>query len=97
MTAPVILNFKLLEKNTLRGFFDIELPSGLILRGCTLHTKNDRWWIGLPGKPYTKPDGSQSWSKVLDFRDKLTLDRFQRTITPLARAAYEQSQARGVA
>jgi hypothetical protein len=97
MTAPVILNFKLLDKKTLRAVFDIQLSSGMIICGAMLHTKNDRWWIGLPGKPYTKPDGSQSRSKVLDFRDKPTHDRFQQTITLLARVAYEQCQARGVA
>jgi hypothetical protein len=97
MTAPVILNFKLLDKNTLGAVFDIQLSSGMVICRAMLHTKNDRWWIGLPGKPYTKPDGSQSWSKVLDFRDKPTHDRFQQTVTPLARAAYEQSQARGAA
>ena len=34
MTAPpLIQNFKPFSKNTLRGFFDVELSSGMILSG----------------------------------------------------------------
>ena len=55
-----ILDFKPFSKNTLLGFFDLELDSGLILSGCALHEKNGKRWIGLPAKPITKPDGSQS-------------------------------------
>jgi hypothetical protein len=84
-----ILFFKLVEKNTLRGFFDLELPSGMILSGCMVHTKNDQWWVGLPSKPYTAADGTQSWSKIVDFRDGKTRDRFQDEVAPLARIAYE--------
>jgi hypothetical protein len=88
--SPVVLNFKPLERNTLRGFFDLELPSELVLSGCTLHEKNGKFWTGLPAKPWTKTDGSQSWAKIVDFRDKETSDKFQRTVTPIAVAALER-------
>ncbi|MEA3159907.1 MAG: hypothetical protein QOD95_1455 [Gammaproteobacteria bacterium] len=38
--AILIKNWKPFEKNTLRGFLDLLLPSGLILRGCTFHMKD---------------------------------------------------------
>jgi hypothetical protein len=85
-----ILGFKPFEKNTLRGFFDIELASGLILRGCTLHEKNERRWVGLPAKPYTGNDGGQTWAAIVDFRDKRTAARFQELTTVAAVAAYER-------
>jgi hypothetical protein len=85
-----ILAFKPFEKNTLRGFFDLELPSGLILAGCTLHKKDDKYWVGLPAKPYTAADGTQSWTKIADFRDAKTRNKFQESIAPLARVAFEQ-------
>ena len=84
-----ILNFKPFEKNTLRGFFDIELASGLILRGCTLH-ENGRRWVGLPAKPYTANDGGQAWAAIVDFRDKQTAARFQEMATAAAVAAFER-------
>jgi hypothetical protein len=91
-TAPIIRNFKPYEKNTLKGFFDLRLASGMILCGCTLHEKNNRFWIGLPAKPYTTDSGSQTWAKLIDFEDKKTHERFQTIMTPLAIAALEQAR-----
>jgi hypothetical protein len=82
-----ILNFKSFTKNTLCGFFDLELDSGIILSGCTLHETEGKHWIGMPAKQITKSDATQSWAKVVYFRDKKTADRFQETATPLAVAA----------
>jgi hypothetical protein len=90
--APLILNFKVIGKNTLKGFFDLELPSGMILAGCQLHQKNESKWIGLPARPYTTDAGTQTWTKIVDFRDKQTRDRFQDSVTPLAIAAYERAR-----
>ena len=91
--APTIINYKVLEKNTLKGFFDVELASGLLICGCTLHEKNGKFWIGMPAKPYEKHDGSQSWTKIVDFRDKATSDQFQQMVTPLAAEALERAKA----
>ena len=88
-TQARILDFKPFEKNTLRAFFALELASGLILRGCTLHTKNGKYWIGLPAKPYTTDTGAQSWAAIIDFRDKQTAARFQEMATVAAVEAFE--------
>ena len=90
--APTVLNFKPFDKNNLRGFFDLELPSGLILHGCTLHTDDGHYWIGLPSRPWSKQDGTQSYAKVIGFKDKATAEQFQSIVTPLAVAAYEQAR-----
>jgi hypothetical protein len=68
----------------------IGLPGGLILRGCTPQTKGERWWVGLPGRPYTAHDSQQSWSNVCDFRDRATCEKFQDLATDVALAAYRQ-------
>jgi hypothetical protein len=87
-----IKNFKSLEKNTLRAFFDVELPSGMVLCGCTLHEREGKRWIGLPAKPYTKPDGSQSWTKIVDFADGTRARQFQDLVLPAVVAAFEQAR-----
>jgi len=69
-------NFRAMEKNTLRGFADLVLPSGLKIIGATLHEKNGSRWVGMPGRPYTKEDGKQSWANIIDFVDRPTKDRF---------------------
>jgi hypothetical protein len=43
---------------TLRAFVKLTLsPSGLKLSDCTYHEREDRRWIGLPGKPQLDSDG----------------------------------------
>jgi hypothetical protein len=52
--SVAILARKRLEppRNTLLGFLDLQLRSGLILRDCGLHRHaNGRIWISMPGKP----------------------------------------------
>ena len=73
---PTVLDFKPYSKNTLKGFFDLRLASGMVLCGCTLYEKNGRYWIGLPAKSYLKDDGEQAWCRIIDFSDKETHDRF---------------------
>jgi hypothetical protein len=75
-------------RNTLVGFVKLTLePSGLVLNECALHRKDDREWIGLPGKPQIDRDGQPRkdpatgkllYSPVVEIPDKQARDRFQR-------------------
>jgi hypothetical protein len=91
--APVILNFKPLDKNTLRAVFDIQLASGMTICGAMLHESHGKYCVGLPSEGYVKPDGSQGWSKVIDFNDKETGYRFQEIVVPLAIEALQKAAA----
>jgi hypothetical protein len=53
----VLLSWKPLRKNTLRGFCAIELPVGLVIRDVGVHAQGDRRWASLPGKPQIGRDG----------------------------------------
>lgn len=76
-TSFAVREFKPFEKNTLRAFLSFELPSGMILHGCTLLEKNGSRWIGLPAKEFTKSDGTRSWTPQVEFTSKEARDRFQ--------------------
>jgi hypothetical protein len=66
------------SSGTLQGFFDLDLPSGLTIRDCTLHEKGERRWIGLPGRPQiedgrhrTDPaTGKPAYVPVVEIRDR---------------------------
>ena len=73
----LVTNWKPCEKNTLRGFLSLTLPSGLVLKDCTLHQKDGARWIGLPSKKYSKPDGSIGYSPLVEFNDGNTRRRFK--------------------
>ena len=71
-------NWQPFSKNTLQGFVDLLLPSGLRIHGCLLHEKNGERWISFPGKPYSDQDGNRQWGTLLEFPDKTRLQDFQR-------------------
>jgi hypothetical protein len=86
MTVTVS-NAKRLRKNSLLGFFDLEMPSGLIVRGAMLFEKNGRRWVGFPSKEWTKPDGGKGYSPLLEFASRDISDKFQAAVLPLAERA----------
>jgi hypothetical protein len=62
------IRFRSYEKNTLRGFVDLELPRvGLILRDCTWHAKDGREWVGFPARSYQDKEGNTAWSPLVEF------------------------------
>jgi hypothetical protein len=73
----VITNFTKFERNTLRGFFDIELPSGLVIRGCSLHIRGSSRWLGMPSKTFTKADRSKGFTPIVEFTDRARADAFR--------------------
>ena len=87
------VNFRSRQKNTLVGFFDLVLDSGLILRGCALHLSHGKHWVGLPAKPYTDPNGAATWAAIVDFRDRRTRESFQRQATAAALAVSDAEAA----
>jgi hypothetical protein len=86
------LRFRPHAKNSLVAFFDLELDSGLVLRGCTLHLSHDKHWVGLPARPHKDASGADTWAAIVDFRDKATRARFQAQATV---AALEASRRAG--
>jgi hypothetical protein len=80
-------NAKAITKNTLRGFFDVELPSGLKINGCTMHAKDGKFWVGLPAREWAKPDGSKSWTPMVEIPDREARDKFNAAVLPVAAKA----------
>lgn len=72
-----VVNLRRFEKNTLRAFFDLELASGLIIRGATLQFSHGKHWVGLPSKPFQTSEGAKSWTPIIDFATPHAKQRFQ--------------------
>jgi hypothetical protein len=87
MGAFELTNPRPLDKNTLRGVFDIQMPSGLIVRGAMLFEKDGKRWVGFPSKEWQKPDGGKGYSPLLEFADRTISDKFQAQVLPLAERA----------
>jgi hypothetical protein len=103
MTAT---NWRSLAKNTLKGFLDLELPSGLVLRECSLHERDGKKWIGLPGKPQIDRDGKVRkdasggkalYVNVVGFATKEARERFRAAAIVAARKLLGQEERQDAA
>lgn len=77
MNGIKAINFKPFKKNTLTGFFDIKLPSGIIFKGCTYHLKDGTSWVCLPAKPY-ETGGHHTWAQIIEFESEELAKSFQK-------------------
>jgi DNA-binding cell septation regulator SpoVG len=82
-----ITNVRKLNKGALIGFFDVTLPSGVKLNGCTLLEKDGRRWIGMPSREWTKADGTKSYVPIVEIPDRQARDKFNSAVLPLAERA----------
>jgi hypothetical protein len=94
-----ILDFRPVERNTLRGFAKIKvrLWGGLVVDGIAIHTKNERSWAQLPAKPMLDRDGNVvreddgriRYVKMLGFDDRDVSDNFSRDVLNALRATRQ--------
>jgi hypothetical protein len=93
MNTFVVTNAKLINKNSLIGRFDLEMPSGMVIRDMLLLESGGRRWCNFPSEKYEKSDGSTGWKPFISFTDRKTADRFQAQIVPLALGALKPEPA----
>lgn len=75
--AVVCVALRIIEKGSLRGFCDLEIPAWhLVLRNCTWMRGEHGDWIGLPTSSFTKRDGARAYNKLVEFSDKDVARRF---------------------
>jgi hypothetical protein len=89
MTNFTITNSKLIRKGTLIGSFDLEMPSGLIVRGAMLFEKDSKRWISFPSKEWTKQDGTKGYFPLLEFASREIGYKFQDKVLPLVNEAFQ--------
>jgi hypothetical protein len=97
MNTFSVTNAKLINKNSLVGRFDLEMPSGMIIRDMLLLESNGRRWCNFPSEKFEKPDGTTGWKSLIAFTDRKTADRFQAQVVPLAVNVLKPTPAIAVA
>jgi hypothetical protein len=53
-----VADWKPRTAGTLRGFFTVIPPSGLVLHELMLHHRDGTWWLSFPSKPMLSPEGT---------------------------------------
>jgi hypothetical protein len=85
----VCKNFKPYQRNTLKGFAEIELADiRLSIKDVTVHEKNGSRWAQLPSKPMLNKDGTAikdasgkvQYAHILDFGTRERRDEFSAAV-----------------
>jgi hypothetical protein len=82
------------QKNTLRGFADLELTNtGIVIRDCCGHEKNGKEWVSFPARSYTDKNGNTQWSPLVEFAEgaREAREQFQRQALAAIHAAESVS------
>jgi hypothetical protein len=91
------IRFRPFEKNTLRGFADLEfVRTGIIIRDCCWHQhENGREWVAFPARSYTDKDGATAWQCLIEFAvgAKEAREQFQRQALDAIHIAAEHEAA----
>ena len=74
-----ISDWKPFERGALRGFFDVLLPSGLILHGCSLAEKDGKRWVNPPQRQIKNGEKTR-YEKTVSFVDRETSDKFNKAV-----------------
>jgi hypothetical protein len=92
-----LVEWKEMQRNTLRGFATVRLRSGLTIRDCGVHTANGKAWASLPSKPIVDRDGQaqrdQSTGKIryvpiVEWQSRDVANRFSAAVVEAVEARY---------
>lgn len=90
--------FKAKSSDVLVGHCDITMPSGLVIWGCAIFSKNGEAWASPPGKPALSGDGTVQQSSdgktryrpVVSFADAGSRGRWSREVIAALRQKYPE-------
>lgn len=60
---------------TVQGFFDLELPSGLLIIGMKLISGKNGLFCAFPQRPY-QSNGETKYADIVKIQDRATSDKF---------------------
>ena len=92
----VLLAWKPMPRNSLRGFAKIRLGKSLVISDIAVHCHTGRRWAQLPSKPMVGKDGNGirddagklRYVPMLEWTDKAAADRFSEAVLAAVEAGY---------
>jgi hypothetical protein len=99
VSASIIIEDSVaVERNTLRGFCRVRLPSGMVLHDVAIHSKGVAAWVSPPSKAMVGRDGTQLkdvagkplWSPCVTFASKELHERFSTGILDALRLVHPE-------
>jgi hypothetical protein len=92
----VLLEWKPLKQNSLRGFATVRIGAALKVADVTVHCSSGRRWASLPSKVQMGKDGVAlknelgkfKYVPIISWMDKATADRFSEGVIQAIEAQY---------
>lgn len=83
-----IIDYRDINKGSVKGAFSIELPTGMIIKDCLHFQSGERQWVNLPskpvmdkeGKPKIGDNGKPMYAKIINFVTKDAYTDFQNAV-----------------
>ena len=89
-----LLKFHPYEKNTLKGFIDVKLSNGIILKGFAYHVNGKSSWVNPPSKKYADDNGKEQYDRIIDFESKDVYRNFSKQVVRLIEQEYDEEGKR---
>jgi len=97
----LISAYKPMSSGALKGFCDVQLPSGMMLHRCSIFVKDGRTWasppskqvIGREGTVQRGADGKVLYEPTALFIDRATQERWSAAVTDALRASHPEALA----
>ena len=91
-----LLDWKPLHKGALRGFCNVALENGIVLREITVFQKDGRIWAGMPsrprldraGRPILNHAGHPQRDQLAGWVSRELADQFSEALADIFRAAH---------
>jgi hypothetical protein len=88
VNTTIIKSFVPVRRNSLRGFAEVQLPSGMIVADVAVHITEGRPWAAPPSKPMLDRNGivmrddkgKIKYAPIISFATKDLRDRFSREV-----------------
>ena len=93
----IIEEYKVVPKNSLRGFARVRLPSGMILHDTGVYYNGETWWASPPSKPVLDRSGKQvvkagkrEYQPTVTFVSRERGDRFSAGVIAALRVSHPE-------
>jgi hypothetical protein len=90
-----LISFRPVVKGSLRGFCNVELPSGLVLKDVSVFVARGKAWAALPARPVIDSDGrhhvindKRQYAAAVQWRNRDLNDRWSAAVVELIRAKH---------
>ena len=95
----LVEGFTAVRKNSLRGYTNVVLPTGMTLCGVAVYVSGDEAWVAPPSRPMLSPQGAAMrdgsgkirYAHIITFASRETRDRFSENVVAALKVTHPEA------